>query len=140
METQQRYQFVLFAWEIFVMFLCPEMSKQLQSAFVSHALFCFPCAVHSSFPPTARESSKRGPSQTDGFSKCAVLRLFSTRNLTALLPYLGSQCLCQWRMAVYVCKKMADLQPCHRSLSFKAARSPEAPHTAGSPPTDSFVV
>lgn len=71
METQQRYQFVLLAWEIFVMFLCPEMSKQLQSAFVSHAL-CSPCAAHLSLPPTARESSKLMVSANVLFCVCSL--------------------------------------------------------------------
>ena len=104
-----------------------------------HLHFSSPHAAHLTHPPTATESSKHGPSQTSGSSKYALRLLAENRPSTALLPYLGSQCICQLRMVVCVCKRMAALQPRHRTLFFKATLSPGAPNAAASPPTDSSV-
>lgn len=70
----------------------------------------------------------------------AARLLVEKRLSTALLLRLGSQCVSQLRTAVCECKRMADLQPHHRTLLFKATLSPGAPNTAGSPPIDSFVI
>ena len=92
-----------------------------------HLHFSSPHAAHLTHPPTATESSKHGPSQSSGSSKYALRLLAENRPSTALLPYRGSQRICQVRMATWACKTMRrPLQPRHRTLSFKATLSPQS--------------
>lgn len=121
------------------MFLCPEISKQLWSAFVSHALFCSPHAAHQLIHQQQGRAANMVLLKPMVPANAARL-LVEKRLSTALLLRLGSQCVAQLRTAVCECKRMADLQPRHRTLFFKATLSPGAPNTAGSPPIDSFVI